>query len=532
MPPASIRPRHQCRGCQAMALLAPDQGVGFNSATTPMPWMRQRAGRPAGQPAQASIRPRHQCRGCPGRGVFYPPQTTLQFGHDTNAVDAGTVAGGTGGQVGASIRPRHQCRGCLYGSRTSDRGRRSLQFGHDTNAVDAGAVVGRRDGTRPASIRPRHQCRGCPAPGGREPGGPAASIRPRHQCRGCDAIPGRAGPDARASIRPRHQCRGCRCGSRPSRGTRRRLQFGHDTNAVDAPYHERSSALVGLLQFGHDTNAVDASTYRWTTFPKRRFNSATTPMPWMPRPDGTETAGVVVLQFGHDTNAVDAEGVGSALLGGEVASIRPRHQCRGCWWSRPAPGPHPPASIRPRHQCRGCQAKNQHFAAKLGLQFGHDTNAVDARGPAVRPGRRAAGFNSATTPMPWMRQPDCRLSGTERRFNSATTPMPWMLGTNVKLTVANPASIRPRHQCRGCLNLLLDRGLLVAASIRPRHQCRGCTKFVSTNGREPQASIRPRHQCRGCPSRPCHTAGPGVASIRPRHQCRGCSGCTPRRCRR
>ena len=86
-----------------------------------------------------------------------------------------------------------------------------------------------------------------------------------------------------------------------------------------------------------------------------------------------------LLQFGHDTNAVDAG------------------------------------------------AGDKAYAYLDGLQFGHDTNAVDAARLAVLHVRRASGFNSATTPMPWMpHQSGGQKPPGGRRFNSATTPMPWM----------------------------------------------------------------------------------------------------------
>ena len=201
--------------------------------------------------------------------------------------------------------------------------------------------------------------------------------------------------------------------------------------------------------------------------------------------------------------------------------------------------------------------------------------------PSARCGRvsNTRSFNSATTPMPWMRRPegchrprrDCFNSATTPMpwmpiqsngtphmvgcFNSATTPMPWMReGVHCRASGRSPASIRPR-QCRGCHPTDLEVPPTISwtpmpwmpgcptwwttgASIRPRR------KLVDSNGRP--ASIRPRHQCRGCPAARLAGTSPEwlqfghdtnavdapngrdscspcrCASIRPRHQCRGC----------
>ena len=66
------------------------------------------------------------------------------------------------------------------------------------------------------------------------------------------------------------------------------LQFGHDTNAVDADLPALGATGTPTLQFGHDTNAVDA--FRL--------------LPGAVR--------VGTLQFGHDTNAVDATAAAGA----------------------------------------------------------------------------------------------------------------------------------------------------------------------------------------------------------------------------
>ena len=206
-----------------------------------------------------------------------------------------------------------------------------------------------------------------------------------------------------ASIRPRHQCRGCR----EKRGYKPNpilLQFGHDTNAVDATVAADIGVPQVKLQFGHDTNAVDApgdlagqAEPRSASIRPRHqcrgcglateyaivlpdsFNSATTPMPWMQTATCLNISPATALQFGHDTNAVDA------TAGRRLGSTP------GRW-----------ASIRPRHQCRGCTRPRRGRTPAVALQFGHDTNAVDA---ARLPALPAAGSH---------------------------------------------ASIRPRHQCRGC----------------------------------------------------------------------------------
>ena len=215
------------------------------------------------------------------------------------------------------------------------------------------------------------------------------------------------------------------------------------------------------------------------------------------------------LQFGHDTNAVDAPPYSARQRSWIVASIRPRHQCRGCHiWHTTADG---------------------HLLS----------------------------FNSATTPMPWMRCPGTPCPPGPGGFNSATTPMPWMhswlqspwASTTLRLqfghdTNAVDATIQvTKETARQLLQFGHDTNAVDAAvarpaalrrahaSIRPRHQCRGCMVRVRMTSFADAASIRPRHQCRGCRVRTERGEQAVAASIRPRHQCRGCSSMKPSRCR-
>ena len=215
---------------------------------------------------------------------------------------------------------------------------------------------------------------------------------------------------------------------------------------------KRSSNRRVRLQFGHDTNAVDAA--------NRKAELMASPK----------------LQFGHDTNAVDAPPYSARQRSWIVASIRPRHQCRGCHiWHTTADG---------------------HLLS----------------------------FNSATTPMPWMRCPGTPCPPGPGGFNSATTPMPWMhswlqspwASTTLRLqfghdTNAVDATIQvTKETARQLLQFGHDTNAVDAAVARPAAL------------RRAHASIRPRHQCRGCMVRVRMTSFADAASIRPRHQCRGC----------
>ena len=85
-----------------------------------------------------------------------------------------------------------------------------------------------------------------------------------------------------------------------------------------------------------------------------------------------------------------------------------------------------------------------------------------------------------------------------------------------------PASIEPRHECRG--NLL--RASLTSqdsehASIEPRHECRGNRVYRHEGRIGRLASIEPRHECRGNELGDPEVGLRHVASIEPRHECRG-----------
>ena len=109
------------------------------------------------------------------------------------------------------------------------------------------------------------------------------------------------------------------------------------------------------------------------------------------------------------------------------------------------------ASMGPRHFCRGNAA-----AQREGVPPGHRFNGATAFLPwkfaaAVGTKRRGTiGFNGATAFLPWKSTLSRTLAPTLARFNGATAFLPWKSESrSVGLAAAHPASMGPRHFCRG-----------------------------------------------------------------------------------
>ena len=176
-------------------------------------------------------------------------------------------------------------------------------------------------------------------------------------------------------------------------------------------------------------------------------------------------------------------------------------------------------------------------------------------GNAPATGRRQApgakGFNEAPACLPGNGAPRGGVQLGLRRFNEAPACLPGN-GRNARERlprVSLPASMRPRHVCRGMGH---GAGAAVVpsrvASMRPRHVCRGMATnpvvpapakqssfneapaCLPGNGGQGErdrdgvrrASMRPRHVCRGMPMvMETGIAFDPAASMRPRHVCRG-----------
>ncbi len=247
-----------------------------------------------GRGRRASMRPRHHCRGR-GTSASRSSDGTAGFNEAPASLPGKRSDGilAVVHTIAASMRPRHHCRG--RGGAALRRGAREV----------------------PASMRPRHHCRGrgrarrtrcCRGPcfneapaslPGKSSRGQAtvrvpqtASMRPRHHCRGRAArrrAP--AGGASRASMRPRHHCRG--------------REHGHLGRGRQRPcFNEAPASLPGKRQQAAPPQRA-----------AERFNEAPASLPGKSRH--------------HLWPAAQPA----------VASMRPRHHCRGrgrCWKS-PAP---------------------------------------------------------------------------------------------------------------------------------------------------------------------------------------------------
>ncbi len=225
---------------------------------------------------------------------------------------------------------------------------------------------------------------------------------PRHRCRGNVRLQAALETRNAASMGPRHRCRG---------------------NA------RKTSHLASYdmsLQWGRGIDAAEmsaepaAATGMWT-----RFNGAAASMP-------------------RKFEAPRCQECGN------VASMGPRHRCRGNADALRDSREAGPASMGPRHRCRG--------------------NLLVRHAPAV--------------------------VGT--CFNGAAASMPRKCRALKAMEYARFASMGPRHRCRGN-QAVVHRSTepLGSASMGPRHRCRGNQGTAVLNLAQGTASMGPRHRCRG-----------------------------------
>ncbi len=133
-----------------------------------------------------------------------------------------------------------------------------------------------------------------------------------------------------------------------------------------------------------------------------------------------------------------------------MASMRPRHRCRGNRVDDRSRDIHLHASMRPRHRCRGNRRCMAMFCATLaasmrprhrcrGNPYGPVTSGAGPTWASMRPRHRCRGN-------PW----HC---GTRRAgyggFNEAAASLPRKSGSEILVPRQQLASMRPRHRCRG-----------------------------------------------------------------------------------
>ena len=232
----------------------------------------------------------------------------------------------------------------------------------------------------------------------------------------------------------------------------------------------------------------------------------------------------ILLQWGHGITAVELERHRGAERGTPLASMGPRHHCRGI----AVFGLGNPPKFNLLQWGHGITAVEfsawaWKLAMPIPLQWGHGITAVEF---ADWPGACGAGtsFNGATASLPW------NLAGSfsdsigsmELQWGHGITAVEFRKGATGRHDGRVPASMGPRHHCRGICRRPSAHIQLTRASMGPRHHCRGIKTVNVYQDSEDAASMGPRHHCRGIMGRPGETASaPTAASMGPRHHCRG-----------
>ena len=225
--------------------------------------------------------------------------------------------------------PRHFCRGIRGGRPVSPRRwRASMGPRHFCRGIQCGRAI--EAGDTIASMGPRHFCRGIVALDSVGLRAGLASMGPRHFCRGIAPAHVSAYGETTASMGPRHFCRGI--GGTPCE---LRLKLMPSFNGATAflPWNwERNTRQIVAgygLQWGHGISAVE-------------FGQG-----WQCDEGDKE------LQWGHGISAVELRFDQAKPSSVGLASMGPRHFCRGiptCPKCRELPYE---ASMGPRHFCRG-----------------------------------------------------------------------------------------------------------------------------------------------------------------------------------
>ncbi len=109
------------------------------------------------------------------------------------------------------------------------------------------------------------------------------------------------------------------------------------------------------------------------------------------------------------------------------------------------------ASIRPRHRCRGDNAKADEIYGELQLQFGHGIDAVETRfGRSARMLAERLQFGHGIDAVETMRKAAAKSAAAKLQFGHGIDAVETGNGHGW-IAVAAEASIRPRHRCRGDL---------------------------------------------------------------------------------
>ena len=427
---ASIWPRRQRRGERTARRTGPEDGQGFNLATTSASWRTAPVQVRTPRESVASIWPRRQRRGertaggrrRPRRPCFNLATTSASWRTPSCPRRPRRSAGFNLATTSASWRTRRPPR--------VTPGRQPLQFGHDVSVVenrDQGVVWG--------------------VFGGLQFG---------------------------------HDVSVVENGRRRRWTPRRPARFNLATTSASWRTSPRTASArpTWPLQFGHDVSVVENAT-RTPSRPSRRcrFNLATTSASWRTTSVQSVVNDGFPLQFGHDVSVVE-NATGRAGRGrARRASIWPRRQRRGepsgaCSHDRPRA-----ASIWPRRQRRGEHPHRRpgrharrrprgfnlattsaswrtlrprvHRYAEFLLQFGHDVSVVE-NSPATGVRRSSSGLQFGH---------DVSVVENDERVVRAGDP--------------DPASIWPRRQRRGELPRLRRGRPELVASIWPRRQRRG-----------------------------------------------------------
>ena len=174
---------------------------------------------------------------------------------------------------------------------------------------------------------------------------------PRHFCRGIRRAACIPRPHRFASMGPRHFCRGI--GSRPGFWTSiSALQWGHGISAVESALFVIARAAAKPLQWGHGISAVESSRGSTCKTARARLQWGHGISAVESLPNHAVRWSVMQLQWGHGISAVESGSASGVIPLAWVASMGPRHFCRGIV-EHQHPRPREPASMGPRHFCRG-----------------------------------------------------------------------------------------------------------------------------------------------------------------------------------
>ncbi|WHZ15034.1 MAG: hypothetical protein OJF52_001875 [Nitrospira sp.] len=166
-------------------------------------------------------------------------------------------------------------------------------------------------------------------------------------------LEGRQRGEFRASMGPRHLCRGIGNGFYSGLHYSEQLQWGHGISAVESTFVGMMAIAGIMLQWGHGISAVESDRIPRNSRSHSRFNGATASLPWNPCYPSAWCRSYPMLQWGHGISAVESVKSIVTKDQGVIASMGPRHLCRGIGWVNGIRQHSSCASMGPRHLCRG-----------------------------------------------------------------------------------------------------------------------------------------------------------------------------------